>query len=65
MRAYRLAENLSGLNGVRVSLNTVRTNMVYVQTERPAFGMAEVFRGQWCALLSLERNYLDWLLIYI
>ena len=35
-RAYRLAENLADLEGVSVAMETVQSNMVYAETQRPA-----------------------------
>ena len=37
LRANRLAESLTDLEGVSVSMATVQSNMVYAETQRPAF----------------------------
>ncbi|MCS7300291.1 MAG: aminotransferase class I/II-fold pyridoxal phosphate-dependent enzyme [Fimbriimonadales bacterium] len=57
-RARRLAEALAELPGFSVNLQTVQTNMVYVQTERPAIEIERALAAQGVLCIALDPHRL-------
>ncbi|MFN7161694.1 MAG: threonine aldolase family protein [Fimbriimonadales bacterium] len=57
-RARRLAEAIASLPGFSVNLRTVQTNMVYVQTERPAQAVERALAEQGVLCIALDPHRL-------
>jgi threonine aldolase len=57
-RARRLAEALAELPGLRVDLETVQTNLVYVETEREAPRLVEELAAEGVLALALDAHRL-------
>ncbi len=57
-RARRLAEAIASLPGFSVNLHTVQTNMVYVQTERPAQAVERALAEQGVLCIALDPHRL-------
>ncbi|MFN4033269.1 MAG: threonine aldolase family protein [Fimbriimonadales bacterium] len=57
-RARRLAEAIAALPGFSVNLHTVQTNMVYVQTERPAQAVERALAEQGVLCIALDPHRL-------
>jgi len=57
-RARRLAEAIAGLPGFSIDLETVQTNILYVQTERPAREIEHLLKENGVLALELDPHRL-------
>jgi threonine aldolase len=55
-RAFQLAETIAELHGVNIDLNSVQTNMVYLQTEIPAVQIVKKMGTQGVDMLAIGEN---------
>ena len=56
--ARKLAESIQGLNGLHISINTVESNMVYVETEESADKWKQQLEEQGVLCFALGENTL-------
>ena len=57
-RARKLAESIQGLHGLHISMDTVQSNMVYVQTEKSADNWKQQLEEQGVLCFALGENTL-------
>ena len=55
-RAFQLAQMVAELKGVNIDLNSVQTNMVYLQTEIPAVQIVKEMAEQGVDMLAIGEN---------
>lgn len=55
-RAFQLAQTVAELKGVKIDLNSVQTNMVYLRTEFPAVQIVKKMAGQGVDMLAIGEN---------
>ncbi len=56
LRAFKLAEALAEIKGAKIDLNSVQTNMVYLQTECPAEQITKKMAEEGVDMLAIGKN---------